>query len=100
MNSAVNASQAPKMAPSGTNPPLWLLAELTYRCPLHCAFCYNPVDFATKTQELATADWLRVLREGRAMAPCNAVFPVANRCCVTTLRNWSLKPASSVTTPT
>ena len=27
-------------------PPLWLLAELTYRCPLHCVFCYNPVDFA------------------------------------------------------
>ncbi|MDB5999616.1 MAG: pyrroloquinoline quinone biosynthesis protein PqqE, partial [Rhizobacter sp.] len=24
-------------------PPLWLLAELTYRCPLHCVFCYNPV---------------------------------------------------------
>ena len=27
-------------------PPLWLLAEVTYRCPLHCVFCYNPVDFA------------------------------------------------------
>jgi pyrroloquinoline quinone biosynthesis protein E len=26
-------------------PPLWLLAELTYRCPLHCAFCSNPVDY-------------------------------------------------------
>jgi hypothetical protein len=20
-------------------PPLWLLLELTYRCPLHCVFC-------------------------------------------------------------
>jgi pyrroloquinoline quinone biosynthesis protein E len=48
-------------------PPLWLLAELTYRCPLHCVFCYNPVDFATQQQELATDEWLRVLREGRAM---------------------------------
>jgi PqqA peptide cyclase len=48
-------------------PPLWLLAELTYRCPLHCVFCYNPVDFATQEQELSTDDWLRVLREGRAM---------------------------------
>jgi PqqA peptide cyclase len=48
-------------------PPLWLLAEVTYRCPLHCVFCYNPVDFAQHTQELGTEDWLRVLREGRAM---------------------------------
>ena len=28
--------------------PLWLLLELTYRCPLHCAFCYNPTDFARR----------------------------------------------------
>jgi len=35
-------------------PPLWLLAELTYRCPLHCVFCYNPVDFATQADELST----------------------------------------------
>ena len=27
-------------------PPLWLLAEVTYRCPLNCVFCYNPVDYA------------------------------------------------------
>src|SRR5690349_213536 len=48
-------------------PPLWLLAELTYRCPLHCVFCYNPVDFAKHEDELATADWIRVLREARAI---------------------------------
>jgi PqqA peptide cyclase len=48
-------------------PPLWLLAELTYRCPLHCVFCYNPVDYATEGPELDTEDWLRVLREGRAL---------------------------------
>ncbi len=48
-------------------PPLWLLAELTYRCPLHCVFCYNPVDYATQPDELSTDDWLRVLREGREM---------------------------------
>ena len=33
-------------------PPLWLLAELTYRCPLHCVFCYNPVNYADHTREL------------------------------------------------
>lgn len=48
-------------------PPLWLLLELTYRCPLQCVFCYNPVDFARHDQELATADWLRVLNEARAL---------------------------------
>jgi len=48
-------------------PPLWLLFELTYRCPLHCVFCYNPVDFAQTRDELRTDDWLRVLREARAL---------------------------------
>jgi pyrroloquinoline quinone biosynthesis protein E len=52
---------------SGVGPPLWLLLELTYRCPLHCVFCYNPTDFGNVGPELATADWIRVLREARAL---------------------------------
>ena len=58
------------------NPPLWLLAELTYRCPLHCVFCYNPVDFAKteRADELSTADWLRVLREARALGAVQCGF--------------------------
>jgi pyrroloquinoline quinone biosynthesis protein E len=48
-------------------PPLWLLLELTYRCPLHCAFCYNPTNFAASGAELGTEDWLRVLKEARAL---------------------------------
>ena len=48
-------------------PPLWLLLELTYRCPLHCVFCYNPTDFANTGQELGTDDWIRVLREARSL---------------------------------
>jgi pyrroloquinoline quinone biosynthesis protein E len=55
-------------------PPLWLLAEITYRCPLHCVFCYNPVDYATQPAELSTDDWLRVLREGRAMGAVQCGF--------------------------
>lgn len=47
-------------------PPLWLLLELTYRCPLHCVFCYNPTDFARSTEELSTQDWIRVLQQARA----------------------------------
>ena len=54
-------------APPRPGPPLWLLAELTYRCPLHCVFCYNPIDFARTQEELDTDGWLRVLREGRAL---------------------------------
>jgi len=51
----------------GAGPPLWLLLELTYRCPLHCVFCYNPTEFARTGPELPTDDWLRVLREARAL---------------------------------
>lgn len=50
-----------------TGPPLWLLLELTYRCPLHCVFCYNPTDFGNVGRELETAEWLRVLEEARAL---------------------------------
>lgn len=59
-------------APVG--PPLWLLAELTYQCPLHCVFCYNPVDFAKHEDELPTADWIRVLREARAIGAVQCGF--------------------------
>ena len=64
-NPLVSASA--QSAPARPGPPLWLLLELTYRCPLHCVFCYNPTDFARSAQELDTADWLRVLREARAL---------------------------------
>ncbi|MBX2884647.1 MAG: pyrroloquinoline quinone biosynthesis protein PqqE [Granulosicoccus sp.] len=55
-------------------PPLWLLAEVTYRCPLHCAFCFNPVDFATHEKELSTDDWIKVLREARALGSVQCGF--------------------------
>lgn len=60
MNAAVASSPA-------VGPPLWLLLELTYRCPLQCVFCYNPIDFAKVENELTTEEWLRVLREARAL---------------------------------
>jgi len=59
---------------AGIGPPLWLLAELTYRCPLHCVFCYNPVDFARDETELSTQDWLRVLGEARALGAVQCGF--------------------------
>ena len=66
MSSGTQAAAALPAAPA-IGPPLWLLLELTYRCPLHCVFCYNPTDFARVGPELPTADWLRVLREARAL---------------------------------
>jgi pyrroloquinoline quinone biosynthesis protein E len=44
-------------------PPFALLAELTHRCPLRCAYCSNPVELAAARTELDTATWRRVLRE-------------------------------------
>ena len=57
------------VAASQTNTqPLWLLAEITYRCPLHCAFCYNPTDYDKYTEnELTTEQWIKVLRDARKL---------------------------------
>lgn len=54
------------MSPS-VNPPLGLLAELTYRCPLHCPYCSNPLNLAAYRDELTLEEWLRVLAEARAL---------------------------------
>jgi pyrroloquinoline quinone biosynthesis protein E len=40
-----------------------LVAELTYRCPLRCVYCSNPIDFASRRETLDGAAWGRVLRE-------------------------------------
>lgn len=48
-------------------PPRWLLAELTYKCPLQCPYCSNPLDYAAHSQELGTDDWKRVLTQARKM---------------------------------
>jgi pyrroloquinoline quinone biosynthesis protein E len=41
--------------------PYTLIAELTYRCPLACVYCSNPLDFDQHRDELSTSDWLAVL---------------------------------------
>ena len=55
--------------------PLWLVLELTYRCPLKCPWCSNPVDFErTSDKELSTEEWKRVLREGRELGALQLGF--------------------------
>ena len=60
--------------PSKPGNPLWLLAEVTYKCPLHCVFCYNPIDYTRYGEELTTDDWLRVLRQGRELGATQLGF--------------------------
>ena len=55
-------------------PPLWLLAELTYRCPLQCPYCSNPLDFALSHDELSTAEWIEVFRQAREMGAAQLGF--------------------------
>jgi pyrroloquinoline quinone biosynthesis protein E len=43
--------------------PMALLAELTYRCPLKCPYCSNPLELSRYRRELDTATWQRVLTE-------------------------------------
>ncbi|MEN8260113.1 MAG: pyrroloquinoline quinone biosynthesis protein PqqE [Pseudomonadota bacterium] len=60
------------------NPPIsnprWLLAELTYACPLQCPYCSNPVEYARHGEELGTEDWLRVLGQARKMGAVQLGF--------------------------
>src|SRR5437867_7595919 len=63
--------------------PYALLAEITYRCPLHCPYCSNPTALPVSasvrevppraegggcsTGELTTEEWKRVIREAAAL---------------------------------
>lgn len=49
------------------NRPTTLLAELTYRCPLHCPYCSNPLAMVGAEGELTTEDWKRVFSEAREL---------------------------------
>ncbi len=47
--------------------PYTLIAELTHRCPLRCAYCANPVALARRADEIDAATWTRVLDEAEAL---------------------------------
>lgn len=48
--------------PACTRAPVGLLAELTYRCPLQCPYCSNPLEME-RGNELSTAEWGDVMQQ-------------------------------------
>jgi PqqA peptide cyclase len=89
--------------------PYALLAEITYRCPLHCPYCSNPVTVesavpsgeqsgatalgtahTTANGELTTQEWKRVIHEAAALGALQIGFsggePLARRDLVELIR--------------
>ncbi len=59
----------------GQGRPLWLVLELTYRCPLQCVWCNNPLDFERyRSAELSTEEWKDVLKQARALGSLQLGF--------------------------
>lgn len=55
--------------------PMWLLAELTYACPLQCPYCSNPLQLPTsRKQELSTEQWIRVMQQARELGAVQLGF--------------------------
>lgn len=51
-----------------------MCAELTYRCPLKCAYCSNPLHMAQYSDELETDHWVRVLQEAADLGVIHVHF--------------------------
>ncbi len=47
--------------------PFNLIAELTYRCPLRCAYCSNPVNYTKVREALDAEAWSRVFSEAAVL---------------------------------
>lgn len=47
--------------------PYTLIAELTYKCPLRCVYCSNPLEYTRHGDQLDTAAWLRVFEEAEEL---------------------------------
>ncbi|MRG58131.1 pyrroloquinoline quinone biosynthesis protein PqqE [Phyllobacterium sp. SYP-B3895] len=44
-------------------PPIGMLAELTHRCPLQCAYCSNPVELLKANREMDTQGWVALFEQ-------------------------------------
>ncbi|MGA3301702.1 MAG: pyrroloquinoline quinone biosynthesis protein PqqE [Methylovirgula sp.] len=52
--------------------PVGVLAELTYRCPLACPYCSNPLEVELRNGELDTAGWQRVFSQAAELGVLHA----------------------------
>ena len=52
--------------------PYTLVAELTYRCPLACGYCSNPLELGRHAAELDTAAWRAVFADAAALGVLQA----------------------------
>ena len=56
------------------NAPSALLAELTYRCPLSCPYCSNPLDMKGRETEMSTEQWKEIFSQAAAMGVLHVHF--------------------------
>ncbi len=67
--------ESSKITLDGQGKPLWLSVELTYRCPLKCSWCSNPLNFEDYDErELSTEEWKRALFEARELGTLQLGF--------------------------
>ncbi len=62
------------MQPINMTHPYSLLCELTYRCPLKCPYCSNPLKLRQYQDELDTETWKRVLEEAAKLGVVQVHF--------------------------
>ena len=72
-----NKSRSPQLRDEDNHNfiPMWLLAELTYACPVQCPYCSNPLQIsANRKQELTTEQWIDVLGQARELGAVQLGF--------------------------
>ena len=76
-NNKTGSSQDPQTNIKQKNAPipLWLLAELTYACPLQCPYCSNPLHLTgSRKDELSTQEWIDAMRQARKLGAVQLGF--------------------------
>ena len=74
MTSQASTNLSKQGEPAVVGPPLWLLAELTYDCPLHCPYCSNPTQVSETKNELSTQQWCQVFSQARELGAVQLGF--------------------------
>ncbi|WP_437811883.1 pyrroloquinoline quinone biosynthesis protein PqqE [Sorangium sp. So ce1078] len=59
----VSAPEGGAAGDAALHRPYTLIAEVTYRCPLRCPYCSNPMELSGAASELSTETWCRVFAE-------------------------------------